>query len=101
MAAATGRCRCGTGREQARFTGHTSWVRSVAVTPDGTRVVSGSEDGSVQVWDLASGTEIARWDGDYSIIGCTALPGQPLKIVVGQGQGRPYSLELRGQDTVA
>lgn len=30
---------------------------TVAVTPDGTRIISGSDDGTVRVWDLATGTE--------------------------------------------
>lgn len=32
--------------------GHTGEVVCVAITPDGQRVVSGSEDGTVRVWDL-------------------------------------------------
>jgi WD40 repeat protein len=30
-------------------------VRVVAITPDGTRAITGSDDGNVRVWDLASG----------------------------------------------
>ena len=37
--------------------------------------------------------------GDYPVIGCTALPGRPLKIGVGQQRGQPYLLELRGERT--
>lgn len=35
--------------------GHTSVVLTLVVAPDGRRVVSGSEDGTIRVWDLASG----------------------------------------------
>jgi WD40 repeat protein len=35
--------------------GHTEGVNAVAVTPDGARVVSGGQDGTVRVWDLATG----------------------------------------------
>jgi WD40 repeat protein len=43
------------------LTGHTDWVRSVAVSPDGTWAASGSgsppnsKDNSVKIWDLKSG----------------------------------------------
>eukprot|EP00879_Flechtneria_rotunda_P022010 GHRR01023212.1.p1 GENE.GHRR01023212.1~~GHRR01023212.1.p1 ORF type:complete len:296 (+),score=150.77 GHRR01023212.1:979-1866(+) len=36
------------------FEGHTKAVSSLAVTPDGEQLVSGSEDGSARVWDLRS-----------------------------------------------
>ena len=35
--------------------GHTASVNSVAVTPDGTKIVSGSLDNTIKVWDIASG----------------------------------------------
>jgi WD40 repeat protein len=42
--------------EQRRlFGGHTSDVEAVAVSPDGTVIVSGSRDGSIGVWDRKTG----------------------------------------------
>ncbi|CDF38372.1 WD40-repeat containing protein [Chondrus crispus] len=38
--------------------GHESQVRSVAMSDDGKRAVSGSEDGSVRVWDVDTGLQI-------------------------------------------
>src|SRR5687768_13543004 len=43
--------------------GHTSMVNSIAFSPDGTRLVSGSEDKTVRVWDLATGKEQHRFVG--------------------------------------
>jgi len=45
------------------LTGHRGRVTSVAVTPDGRRIVSGSEDNTVVVWDLEAGTLIHRLSG--------------------------------------
>ncbi len=30
---------------------HSSYVMSVAFSPDGTKIVSGSDDGTIKVWD--------------------------------------------------
>ena len=39
-------------RELRTLTGHTSWVRAVAATPDGQRAISASEDRMLKVWEL-------------------------------------------------
>lgn len=43
-----------TGRERRRYQGHESTVHSVAWTPDGNRLISGSADTTILVWDLAA-----------------------------------------------
>ncbi|MGB3671763.1 MAG: WD40 repeat domain-containing protein, partial [Phormidesmis sp.] len=40
----------------AELTGHTSWVRSVQFSPDGAWLISGSDDGNVRVWSVATFT---------------------------------------------
>ncbi|KAK2464505.1 hypothetical protein APHAL10511_003484 [Amanita phalloides] len=41
------------------FEGHTGQVMSVAFSPDGTRIVSGSDDCTIRVWDARSGDVVA------------------------------------------
>ena len=41
------------GEEVARLPGHTDFVWSLAFSPDGATLVSGSEDNTVRLWDTA------------------------------------------------
>src|SRR5260221_8329342 len=45
-------------KESLTFKGHTTWVYSVAFSPDGKKIVSGCADGPAKVWDAATGKEI-------------------------------------------
>ena len=33
---------------------HSNWIMSVAFSPDGTKIVSGSRDETIKVWDLGA-----------------------------------------------
>lgn len=50
-----------------RETGHTSSVLSVAFSPDGTQLASGSYDNTIRLWDIATGREIDRLGSEYPI----------------------------------
>nr|XP_037840922.1 receptor of activated protein C kinase 1-like [Chlorocebus sabaeus] len=47
--------------------GHTDYLNTVTVSPDGSLCVSGGKDGQAMLWDLNEGKHlyIARWWGHY------------------------------------
>src|SRR5262249_9132238 len=45
------------------FAGHTGVIGCVAFSTDGKRAVTGSDDQTVRVWDVASGKEVLRLGG--------------------------------------
>jgi WD40 repeat protein len=68
------------------FTGHTNWVLSVAFSPDGQHVVSGSRDDTIRVWDAKTG-EIAAgpFAGHTNRVNSAAFSPDGQHIVSGSG----------------
>jgi len=54
-------------------TGHSSAVTSIAFSPDGQTLVSGSYDKTVQLWDVATGTELRAFIGHDSYVASVAF----------------------------
>jgi WD40 repeat protein len=48
------------GQQRRTFSGHTQAVDSVAISPDGTRIATGSAGGPAMIWDCATGNLITR-----------------------------------------
>jgi WD40 repeat protein len=61
-----------TGREELALKGHTDSVTSVAISGDGQRIVSGSRDGTVKVWDVPA---------------CKQTTGQEAEMKTAAGRG--------------
>jgi hypothetical protein len=71
------------GGEVRSLAGHKGAVTSVAYSPDGTYVLSGGEDGTLKLWETATGREVRTFTGHkagvtsvaFSPDGATAVSG--------------------------
>jgi WD40 repeat protein len=76
-----------TGRELRRFTGHQSYVYSVAFSPDGRRALSGGRDGDVRLWDVETGKELKRFEGHAGWVWSVAFSPDGRRALSGGADG--------------
>ena len=62
------------GLTEDTFEGHESQVHSVAFSPNGTLLASGSWDGAVKLWDVATGTNITTLEGNFDVTSVVFSP---------------------------
>ncbi len=65
------------------LTGHTNYVLSVAFSPDGRRIVSGSFDDTIKVWDATTGQESLTLKGHTNYVWGAAFSPDGRRIVSG------------------
>jgi WD40 repeat protein len=65
------------------LTGHQGRVTSVAVSPDGRRIILGLSDATVAVWDLDSSTRVLRLTGHQDGVNSAAVSPDGRRIVSG------------------
>lgn len=63
--------------------GHEQWISSVAYSPDGKRIVSGSGDDTVKVWEALTGKELLSWRTAGKGVTALALSSDGKQIVTG------------------
>ncbi|MEZ0227328.1 MAG: WD40 repeat domain-containing protein, partial [Planctomycetota bacterium] len=63
------------GKEVVKLPGHDEGVNAVALSEDGRRGLSASDDRTLRVWDLEKGTEVGRFDGHAGpVLACALSP---------------------------
>ncbi len=92
--------------------GHEQEVRAVAVHPDGTRVATGSDDGTVRIWDAVTGEIRSTLAGHGGVVTAVAFTPDGLRLVSASRDDRvrvwrastarlERALESRGADVLA
>jgi WD40 repeat protein/serine/threonine protein kinase len=69
----------------ATLRGHTSYINSVAVSPDGRRIVTASNDHTARVWDAATGRQLLMLIGHTNGLSCAAFSPDGKWITTGSG----------------
>lgn len=78
-----------------RFTGHTSRVRSISPHPSGQWLASGSDDGTVRLWEVATGRCCSKWQLGEAVYSVSWCPNPALQLL-GAAVGKKVVLLVSG-----
>ncbi|MEW6496406.1 MAG: WD40 repeat domain-containing protein, partial [Cyanobacteriota bacterium] len=71
------------GRLLRTLSGHSYGVTAVAISPDGTKVISGSSDKTLEVWHLDRGEELLTLEGHSYGVTAVAISPDGTKVISG------------------
>ena len=80
------------------FTGHSGAVYALAVTADGKFLITGGNDKTVRVWEVASGKQLRAFQGHLSAVTAVAVRGDGRQVVSGSLDGAVRVWELNSVD---
>jgi WD40 repeat protein len=68
------------------FIGHSNSVLSVAISPDGQTLASGSDDKTIKIWNLSTGQEIRTLTGHSNSVQSVAISPDGQTLASGSGE---------------
>jgi WD40 repeat protein len=77
-----------TARARLDLVGHQGMVWKVTYTPDGSRLVTASSDGTVRFWDARTGVCRGSFDWQAGKVRCVAVSPDGLTVASGGQDGR-------------
>jgi WD40 repeat protein len=86
------------GRELRTLAGHSDAVNAVAVTVDGQRAVSASNDETLKVWELSSGRELRVLTGHGNQVTAVAVTADGQRAVSASRDLKPSQTYLKFAD---
>jgi len=63
------------GKQVKTFAGHTAAVSCVDISPDGTKLITGSLDSTMRIWDIASSKEMGTFHFPSQLFSLSVCPG--------------------------
>ena len=63
--------------------GHSNYIYSIAFSPDGTKIISGSSDKTIKIWDANTGQCLKTLEGHSNNVYSVAFSPDGTKIVSG------------------
>ncbi len=87
------------GRLLRTLTGHRGSVTALAMTPDGKLVISGSDDKTLKVWSLETGTELFTLNGHSKSVNAVVVTPDSKLVISGSDDKtlKVWSLETRAE----
>ncbi len=88
------------GRELRQLQGHMSQIESIAISPDGRLVLTGSRDWTARLWDMESGRQIRRFGHSSYCVARVAFSSDGRSVITSlkdEGAIRRWEVERRDE----